>query len=69
MWELSSGVNVPITEEESVLVDKFLDEVSPTLTEREEVVAQNLVRKDVLLKDDNLEQVYRLNYLADIWRD
>ena len=69
IWELSNGIDVPITEEESKLVDKFFEENTPSLTEREEIVAQMLVRKDILIKNDEFTPTYRLNYMADVWRD
>ena len=66
IWELSSGINVSLTEEESKLVQRFQKETKPSLNEREQVVARHLVQKDVLKRDGTR---LKLNVADDLWRD
>ena len=68
IWELASGINVVMTEEESKLLNRFLKETKPTLNEREEVVAQHLVQKDVLVRAEKTGQL-KINSADDLWRD
>lgn len=76
IWELASGIKVPMTEEEAVLVERFLDEKTPSLNEREQMVAQYLTQKDILIKEekediDDIPQdcCYQMNWRIDVWRD
>ena len=70
MWELASGIQVPMTLEEADLLDKFLKEESPSLTEREKVVAQSMTQKEILISEEKEdEHFYKMNYHVEVWRD
>ena len=71
IWELSNGLLTPLNEEEDELMDKMIKDEGIKLTEREELVAQDLVRKDILVREDidNENCVFRVNYVIDVWRD
>lgn len=76
IWELASGVKVPMTIEESALVDRFIEEKNPSLDEREQMVAQYLAQKDILIKEeqedkDDITQdcQFKMNWQVDVWRD
>ena len=75
-WELASGVNVVMSEEEHTLVERFLDEKIPSLNEREQQVANYLAQKDILIKEekDDVDEIpqdccYSMNWRVDVWRD
>ncbi len=56
--ELLSGITIPISNEESDVLDKFSESASVlknTLTEREQLLANGLVSKDILRRRRNAE--------------
>jgi len=71
MWELASGVRIPLSGEEQDLVEKLLENDDLVLSERQKVVAQYLANKDILTKEDRADgdNDYRINYHVDVWRD
>lgn len=71
VWELASGVKIPLSIEEQDLVEKLLENGDLALSERQKVVAQNLANKDILTKEDlaDGDSNYRINYHVDVWRD
>ncbi len=76
IWELASGVRVPMTIEEASLVERFIEEKTPSLDEREQMVAQYLAQKDILIKEekDDVDDIpqdccYSMNWHVDVWRD
>lgn len=71
VWELASGIKIPLSIEEQELVEKLLENNDIVLSERQKVVAQNLTNKDILIKEefDNNDVNYRINYHVDIWRN
>lgn len=70
LWELANGILTPLSEEENDLLEKFLKDADCTLTEREEIIAQKLVSKAVLIREDKEDcDKFRVNYKVDVWRD
>lgn len=76
IWELASGINIIMSEEEHALVERFLEEKTPSLNEREHMVAQYLTQKDILIKEekDDVDDIpqdccYSMNWRVDVWRD
>lgn len=70
LWELANGILTPLSEEENDLLEKFLEDEDCELTEREEIVAQRLVSKAVLIREDKEDcDKFRVNYQVDVWRD
>ncbi len=76
IWELASGVKIPMTIEESALVDRFMEEKNPSLDEREQMVAQYLAQKDILIKEEQEDNndipqdcQFQMNWHVDVWRD
>ena len=69
-WELISGIQVPISEEEAELIEDLASDEDKKLSEREEIVAENLVKKGVL---DRIEEKdhdrFRIIKAPDVWRD
>lgn len=70
IWELSCGLQVLLSEEENQLLDNFLKDDNYDLSEREKMVAQQLVNKDILIREnDDDQEYYHVNYKNDVWRD
>ena len=70
LWELANGILTPLSEEENDLLEKFLEDENCELNEREEIVAQKLVSKAVLIREDKEDcDKFRVNYRVDVWRD
>jgi len=70
LWELANGILTPLSEEENDLLEKFLEDENCELTERDEIVAQKLVSKSVLIREDKEDcEKFRVNYKVDVWRD
>ncbi len=70
LWELANGILTPLSEEENDLLEKFLKDEGCELNEREEIVAQKLVSKAVLIREDKEDcDKFRVNYRVDVWRD
>ena len=70
LWELANGILTPLSEEENDLLEKFLEDENCELTERDEIVAQKLVSKFVLIREDREDgEKFRVNYKVDVWRD
>ncbi len=70
LWELANGILTPLSEEENELLEKFLEDADCKLNEREEIVAQKLVSKFVLIREDKEDcDKFRVNYRVDVWRD
>lgn len=70
LWELANGILTPLSEEENDLLEKFLEDEDCELNEREEIVAQKLVSKFVLIREDKEDcDKFRVNYRVDVWRD
>jgi len=71
MWELASGVRIPLVMEEQDLVEKLLKDADCVLSERQEIIAQTLTNKGILVKEehDDGECDYQINYHVDVWRD
>jgi len=73
IWELASGIRIPLMMEEYTLIDKLLKKSDLPLSERQKVIAQNLVKKGILIKeesDNELDEcIFRINYRVDVWRD
>ena len=70
LWELANGILTPLSEEENDLLEKFLEDENCELTERDEIVAQKLVSKFVLIREDKEDgEKFRVNYKVDVWRD
>ncbi|KKM02132.1 hypothetical protein LCGC14_1787510 [marine sediment metagenome] len=70
LWELANGILTPLSEEENDLLEKFLEDENCELNEREEIVAQKLVSKSVLIREDKEDcDKFRVNYRVDVWRD
>lgn len=59
--ELTNNINLPITNEESELLEKFVGEsevAKNQLSDREQTVANHLTIKDVLLRTNNNGKIY-----------
>ena len=71
VWELASGIKIPLSIEEQDLVEKLLENNDLVLSERQKIVAQNLANKDILTKEDldSGDSEYQINYHVDVWRD
>lgn len=70
LWELANGILTPLSEEENDLLEKFLEDEDCELNEREEIVAQKLVSRAVLIREDKEDcDKFRVNYRVDVWRD
>ena len=71
VWELASGIRIPLCNEEQELVEKLLEDDDYILSEREIVIAQTLANKDILIKEEleNGESNFGINYHVDVWRD
>lgn len=70
LWELANGILTPLSEEENDLLEKFLEDEDCELNEREEIVAQKLVSRAVLIREDKEGcDKFRVNYRVDVWRD
>ena len=71
VWELASGVKIPLSIEEQDLVEKLLENNDLVLSERQKIVAQTLANKDILTKEDldSGDSEYQINYHVDVWRD
>lgn len=66
--EVTQGLSMPITNEEADLLSKFYDENSVSrrdLTEREVVLANNLVVKDLLYRKNQSGQVTYYKKIPD----
>ncbi len=71
VWELASGIRIPLAMEEHDLVEKLMNDEDCILSERQEVIAQTLTNKGILIKEeqDDGECEYKINYHVDVWRD
>ncbi len=71
VWELASGVQIPLSSEEQSLVERLMENADSVLSEREKVIAQTLANKDILEKEDleDGNSKYGINYHVDVWRD
>lgn len=70
LWELASGLLTPLTNEEDELLNKMMDDESTMLNEREEVVAQHLLQKGALIREETEDSyIFRVNYRVDTWHD
>lgn len=70
IWELASGLQTPLTEEENDLLLMLIEDETQTLDEREKIVAQTLVSKSVLNRvDKDDDYSFSVNYQVDAWRD
>jgi len=70
MWEMAAGLLVALTNEEDELLNKIMEDDNIVLSEREEVVAEHLSRKDVLIREETGDQyIFKVNYKIDAWRD
>lgn len=71
-FEISSGLRVPVDEEEDDLIKRAVKRRSlkhSELSERERVVADRMVTRGLLFRDrDGDEVIYEPNDLVDIWR-
>ena len=59
--ELTNNIHLPITNEESELLERFVDSTSiakAQLNEREQVLANQLTVKDVLLRTNENGKIY-----------
>lgn len=59
--ELTNNINLPITNEESELLEKFVGEsevAKNQLSDREQMLANQLTVKDVLLRTNNNGKIY-----------
>lgn len=70
LWELAHGLLTPLTNEEDALLNKMMEDENSVLDEREEVVAQHLLQKGALIREETEESyIFRVNYRVDTWRD
>lgn len=70
IWELVSGIRIPMTAEEHSLVEELKKDSKYELSERQQVIAQTLTNKGILIKEEqDGSSNYRINYRDDIWRD
>lgn len=71
VWELASGIKIPLSIEEQDLVEKLLEDNELVLSERQKIIAQLLSNKDILIKEDlgDGNNNYSINYHVDVWRD
>jgi len=70
MWELAHGLLTPLTNEEDELLNVMMDNETVVLNEREEVVAQNLLQKGALIREETGDSyIFKVNYYVDTWRD
>ena len=70
IWELASGINIMLSEEENDLLEGLIKNSKKKLDDGEEIVAQTLVSKGVFNKiDENDDVSFLVNYRADVWRD
>lgn len=70
MWELATGLMTSLTNEEDDLLLKLMDDEKVILSERESIVAQNLLQKNALVRHESDGSfIFRVNYAVDSWRD
>ena len=70
MWELAHGLMTPLTNEEDELLLKLMDDEKVILSERESVVAQTLLQKNALIREETENSyIFKVNYAVDSWRD
>lgn len=70
LWELATGLITPLTNEEDELLNKLMEDDSVVLDEREEIVAQHLLQKGALTREETEDSyIFRVNYRVDTWRD
>ena len=70
MWELASGLMTSITNEEDELLLKIMDDDKVVLSEREDIIANNLLHKNVLIRQEtDSSYIFKVNYAIDSWRD
>lgn len=70
IWELASGINIMLSEEENDLLEQLITNDMYQLNEREDVIAQKMVSKNVLNRIDFENSIkYMVNYKKDVWRD
>ena len=70
VWELAAGILTPLNNEEDELLNKMMEDDTVMLSEREELVAQQLLQKGALIREETEESyIFRVNYKVDTWRD
>ena len=70
IWELATGILTPLTNEENSLLNRIMDDDKIILSEREEIIAQNLVQKGALIREEtDKSYIFKVNYKIDTWRD
>ena len=70
MWELASGLMTSLTNEEDELLLKIMEDDKVVLSEREDVVAHNLLHKNALIRQEtDSSYIFKVNYAVDSWRD
>ena len=70
VWELATGLLTPLTNEENELLNKMMENDRVTLNEREEIVAQSLLQKGALIREETEDKyIFKVNYKIDTWRD
>ncbi len=72
-FEISSGIRLPVNEEEQVLLDRAVEQrriKRSELSEREQEVARLMVSRGLLnrVRTDEDGIIYKPNDMADLWR-
>lgn len=70
-WELKSGINIYLSDEEADLVERILNNnEGSNLNERDKVIANRLVSKGVLRRIEyKNHDEYKVIKRQDFWRD
>lgn len=70
VWELASGIMTPLTNEEDDLLLKLIVDEKVKLSEREEIVAQQLTQKNALIREETeTSYIFKVNFSAELWKD
>lgn len=70
LWELANGLITPLNNEEDELLHKMMEDDDISLDEREEMIAQHLTQKGILIREETDETyIFKVNYRVDTWRD
>ena len=70
MWELATGLMTPLTNEEDDLLLKLIDNEKVKLSEREEMIAQQLTQKNALIREETeTSYIFKVNFSVDLWKD
>ena len=70
VWELSTGILTPLTNEENDLLNKMMEDEKTVLSDREEILAQSLLQKGALIREETEETyIFKVKYKTDTWRD